>query len=163
VKRLLPSPSTSATLFAVWLVLNQSLSAGHLVLAALLAVAVPLVVGAPRDAGSTPRRPAVALRLAAIVLWDIVASSVQVARLILGPESRLRPAFFWVPLDVRDDYGIAVLAGIITMTPGTLSADLSEDRRLLLVHALHLDDEASTVATIKRRYEAPLREIFDRC
>jgi multicomponent K+:H+ antiporter subunit E len=94
------------------------------------------------------------------VLRDIVVSNVQVAWLILGPERRINPRFVWVPLDVRDPYGIATLAGIITMTPGTLSADLTDDRRFLLVHALNVADEGELIASIKARYEAPLRRIF---
>jgi multicomponent K+:H+ antiporter subunit E len=81
----------------------------------------------------------------------------DVAKRVLGPESAIRPAFVWVPLDIQDPHGIVALAGIITLTPGTLSSDLSEDRRHLLVHALHCEDEAALVADIKARYEAPLR------
>ena len=67
-----------------------------------------------------------------------------------------------MPLAIRDAHGVATLAGIITMTPGTLSADLTDDRRYLLVHAFNVDDEQALVASIKERYEAPLREIFER-
>ncbi|MFY7941343.1 MAG: Na+/H+ antiporter subunit E, partial [Burkholderiaceae bacterium] len=70
------------------------------------------------------------------------------------------PAFVWVPLTITDPHGIVALAGIITMTPGTLSADLSADRRHLLVHAFNVDDEAALIAAIKTRYEEPLLEIF---
>jgi len=107
------------------------------------------------------RHPGTALRLGLVVLWDIVVSNVEVARRILGAESRMKPAFVWVPLAIRDPHGIAALAGIITMTPGTLSSDLSEDGRHLLVHALHVDDAQALVASIKSRYEAPLMRIFE--
>jgi len=80
---------------------------------------------------------------------------------ILGPEERIRPGFVWVPLAIRDAYGTASLASIITMTPGTLSVDLSHDRRHLLVHALHVDDPAELIASIKSRYEQPLMAIFE--
>lgn len=161
MRRLLPSPGISAVLFVAWLLMNVSLSAGHLALAALLAVAIPLVLAPLR--GEQPRlhAPMVAVRLALVVLGDIVVSNIEVARRILGPESRIRPAFVWVPLAIRDPHGIAALAGIITMTPGTLSSDLSEDRRHLLVHALNVDDPEQLVASIKARYETPLIEIFD--
>ena len=106
------------------------------------------------------RRPLLAARLALRVLWDIVLSNIEVARRILGRESRIHPGFVWVPLDIRNGHGIAALAGIITMTPGTLSAELSADRRHLLVHCFNLEDAAATVAQIKRDYETPLREIF---
>ena len=95
------------------------------------------------------------------MLGDIVKSNIVVARQVLGPESRIRPAFVWVPLDIRDPHGIVALAGIITLTPGTLSSELSDDRRHLLVHAFNVDDEQALIAEIKQRYEAPLREIFE--
>ena len=77
---------------------------------------------------------------------------------------RIQPRFVWYPLAIRDPHGIVALAGIITMTPGTLSADLSDDRRHLLIHAFDVDDdaaEAALVADIRARYEAPLIEIFE--
>jgi multicomponent K+:H+ antiporter subunit E len=83
-----------------------------------------------------------------------------VARQILGPEARVKSTFVQVPLTIRDPHGIATLASIITMTPGTLSADLSDDRRFLLVHALHSDDPEALIEDVKRRYEEPLRAIF---
>jgi multicomponent K+:H+ antiporter subunit E len=71
------------------------------------------------------------------------------------------PGFVTVPLSIRDPYGIVSLASIITMTPGTLSVDLSADRERLLVHALHLRDPAALIASIKSRYERPLIAIFE--
>jgi multicomponent K+:H+ antiporter subunit E len=161
MSRLLPSPLTSAVLFVAWLLLNGSASTGHLLLAALLAIAIPFAAAPVRGERARIRHPGAAMRLAMVVLWDIVVSNVEVARRILGPESRLKPAFVWVPLSIRDPHGIAALAGIITLTPGTLSSDLSEDQRHLLVHALHVDDAQALVASIKSRYEAPLMHIFE--
>jgi multicomponent K+:H+ antiporter subunit E len=106
------------------------------------------------------RRPGLALRLLATLLWDIVVANLQVARRILGPEAAIRPRFVWVPLDIASDHGIVTLAAMITMTPGTLSAEVSADRRALLVHALDCDDASALVAEIKRRYERPLMEIL---
>ena len=83
------------------------------------------------------------------------------ARLILGRPRNLRPAFVVVPLDVRHDLAISLLANTISLTPGTVSAQLSEDRQSLLVHALDIDDQDALVATIKPRYEVPLKEIFE--
>lgn len=157
---LLPSPLLSLLLFAVWLLLNQSLSAGHLVLAALFALTVPIITTRLRGERVPLRAPATALRLFGVFLWDVLASNLAVLRQSLGPESSLRPRFVWVPLDIEDRHGIAILSSMITLTPGTLSADLSDDRRHLLVHALHAEDEQELVATIKSRYERPLMEIF---
>lgn len=158
---LLPAPLLSAVLFVSWLLLVGSLSAGHLALAAVLAIAIPLW-----SRKFLPEHPRVGAwgtvaRLMLVVLYDIVASAVTVARQILGPEDRIHPGFVWVPLSIRDPYGTASLASIITMTPGTLSVDLSPDRTLLLVHALHVDDAEGLVASIKSRYEQPLIAIFE--
>ena len=87
-------------------------------------------------------------------------SNIEVARRILGPESALRPGFVRVPIVLTDPQAIATLAGIITMTPGTLTCAVAPDGRSLLVHALHLEDADALVAEIKSRYEQPLMEIF---
>ena len=159
--RLVPAPLLSAMLFVGWLLLVGSVSAGHIALAGVLALAIPLWSERLR-----PDRPRIAawgavVRLTCVVLYDIVASAFVVARQILGPEERIRPGFVWIPLSIREPYGLASLASIITMTPGTLSVDLSEDRHHLLVHALHVDDPADLIASIKHRYERPLMAIFE--
>ncbi len=161
MKRLVPAPLLSATLFVVWLLLANTLDPAHVVLGALLAVVVPWFTERLRPERPRVRRPLVIARLGLTVLWDIVLSNIEVARRILGPEDAIRPAFVWVPLDLSDPHAIVSLAGIITMTPGTLSAELSADRRYLLVHAFNVDDEPALIAQIKARYEAPLKEIFE--
>lgn len=165
MSRLIPSPLSSVLVFAVWLLLNNTLDPAHLLLAALLALAIPLAVAPLRGPPPRIRHWNVALRLALVVLWDIVRSNIEVARRILGPERAIRPSFVWVPLQLRSPHGVLTLAGMITMTPGTISAELSPDRRLLLVHALHVEGgkegEAALVAAIKERYERPLIKIFD--
>lgn len=160
MKSWLPAPLLSLSVFVVWLLLVATVEPAHLLLAALLAVGLPLVAQRLREGNAGMRRPLLAARLALRVLWDILLSNIEVARRILGRESSIHPGFVWVPLDIRNGHGIAALAGIITMTPGTLSAELSADQRHLLVHCFHLEDAAATIAQIKRDYETPLREIF---
>lgn len=161
MKRWLPTPLLSALLFGVWLLLNNTLDAAHVVLAALLAVVVPRFTERLRPERPRIGKPLAIARLGLVVLWDIVLSNIEVARRILGPEDAIKPAFVWMPLDISDPHAIVSLAGIITMTPGTLSAELSADRRFLLVHVFNVDDEAALVAQMKARYEAPLKEIFE--
>jgi multicomponent K+:H+ antiporter subunit E len=167
MKRLLPRPLVSLLLLAVWLLLNNTVHPAHLLLGAALAVGIPLfssrlTVGTPRlPRLPTLRKGLLALRLGSVVFYDIIKSNLDVARLILGRESNIRPAFVWLPMDLNDDHAKAVLAGIITMTPGTLSSDFSEDGRWLLIHALNVPDQDALIADIKSRYEAPLKEIFE--
>lgn len=161
MNKLFPAPLLSLCVFVVWLLLVGSIEPGHLLLAAVQAVLLPLAAQRLRSGPAGIRRPLVAVRLLLVVLWDIVVSNIQVAKLILGHESKIHPGFLWLPLDVRNPHAIATLAGIITMTPGTLSTEVSADNRHLLVHCFSLDDEAGTIAQIKQRYEAPLKEIFE--
>ena len=159
MKTLLPFPLLSGLLALSWLAL-AGVSMANALLAVIVAVILPLALrpflqGLPRV-----HAPLTALRLAAVVLWDIVIANAVVARLVLGPQRRMRPAFLEVPLSIREPYGITLLASIITTTPGTVSAALSADGCVLRVHALDVDDAEKTVATIKRRYEQPLREIL---
>lgn len=156
-----PHPVTSAALLVMWLILNSTLSIAHVLLGLVLGWSIPWATRAIWNRQMQFRQPAVALRLIATVLYDIVVANLIVAKLILGPVRALRPGFVRVPLDVQHPYAIWTLASIITLTPGTVSSVLSEDRRSLLVHALDLDDEDALVAQIKERYEMPLKEIFE--
>lgn len=159
-RRWLPAPGLSLVLWLMWPVLNGSWSIGQLALGALLAWAIPLFTERLRGEKPPLRAPGVALRLLATVLQDIVLSNIDVARRILGREDRIQPGWVWVPLRLTDPHAIVALAGIITMTPGTLSARITPDRRHLLVHAFHLEDADSVVESIRTRYEDPLLEIF---
>ena len=147
-------------IFLTWLVLNGSASPGHLAFALLLALVVPALLGGLWPGDLVVRRPGLALRLLATLLGDIVVANLQVAARILGPETALRPRFIWVPLALRNRYAVSTFAAMITLTPGTLSADVTPDGRWLLVHALDVEDEAATVAELKRRYERPLAQIL---
>jgi len=161
MKRWIPQPLVSAMLLAVWLALNNTLHPAHLLLGAVLAITIPVWTSQSSIGRPKPRQLLTVIVLACIVLYDIVKSNIDVALLILGPEKNIQPAFVWVPLDLTDPHAKAALAGIITMTPGTLSSDFSEDGKYLLVHAFNVTDAAALVADIKARYELPLKEIFE--
>jgi multicomponent K+:H+ antiporter subunit E len=158
VKRGLPHPVVSGLVLAVWLGLHPSLAPIHLAGGVLLAVLVPRLLHRSLDVAGRVSRPWVALRLAGVVLWDIVTANVAVARRVLGSMSRLRPGFIEVPLDLAHPDAIALLASIIAITPGTVVADIDEAR--ILVHVLDLADPGGLVSEIKHRYERPLKEIF---
>ena len=162
MKKILPAPLLSAALFVLWLLLNRTLGVGHMLLAGLLAVAIPLLTAGLRPVPVRIRRPGVALRLLLTVAGDAVRSNIAVMRLLLRPASRRHPpGFVQVPLDLRDPNGLAALAMIVCLTPGTAWAELSLDRATLLLHALEVDDASAMAAQIKTRYERPLMEIFE--
>ena len=163
MKRLLPAPLLSAALFVLWLLLNQSLSPGNLLLALVVAWLVPLLTRGLRPLPVRIRRPGTVLRLGLTVVADTVASNLAVARLLLAPgRPRHAAAFVHIPLELRDPNALAVLAMIVCITPGTSWAELSSDHSVLLLHLLQLQEsDAAVVAEIKERYERPLMEIFE--
>jgi multicomponent K+:H+ antiporter subunit E len=163
MKRVLPHPLLSLTLATLWLLLANTFSAGQVVLGLLLGWLIPFATVSLWPQSVCVRKPLALLRYLAVVLYDIVAGSLRVARLILVRPARLRPAFVSVPLELKTDLAISLLANTISLTPGTVSVLLSGDRRTLTVHCLDTEDAAVTVAEIKHRYEAPLKAIFESC
>lgn len=162
MKRLLPMPLLSLALLLLWLLLNRSLSAGHLLLGTLLALCIPLLTQELRPLPVRVRRPLTIVRLLCRVLLDSVHSNIAVMRLLLLPDSRSHPpGFVHVPLDLRDPNALAVLAMIVCITPGTAWAELALDRSMLLLHVLEVDDAQAIANYIKQHYERPLMEIFE--
>ncbi|HPF27003.1 MAG TPA: Na+/H+ antiporter subunit E [Steroidobacteraceae bacterium] len=162
MKHWLPTPYMSLVILVFWLLLNSTVAPAQVLLGALLAVILPLSLRAFWPPAGRIGSPAVIAVLVARVLLDIVVASIDVARRILGPERELEPRFIWVPIDLANPLAVEALAGIVTLTPGTLTADVTEDRRYLLVHAFDVDDEQAVIALIRERYEEPLRLIFPR-
>jgi multicomponent K+:H+ antiporter subunit E len=161
MKRLLPFPLVSAGLFALWLMLNQSVSPGHILLGILAGLAGGWALAALEPPKAHPRRVVSFLRLAAAVIVDVVRSNIEVARIILGSQrNSRRSGFVEIPLELRNPYGLAMLACIITSTPGTLWVDFDAASGVLTIHVLDLVDRAEWVRTIKGRYERELLEIF---
>jgi multicomponent K+:H+ antiporter subunit E len=162
MKRLLPAPLLSASLFALWLALNPPLGAGTLLMAGLVAWALPVITAPLRPSRVRIRRPGVVLRLVLAVGVDVLVSNLQVARGILRSASRMPSSrFVTVPLELRDPSALAALAVITTVVPGTIWAELALDRSAVLLHVFEIDDEAAFVAHFKERYEQPLKEIFE--
>ena len=157
---LLPMPFHSLLLFIVWLLLNNSVSPGHIVLASFFAITIPWLVTGMRDDHPKILRPLLAIRYVLMVMKDIITANVEVALLIIGPTKKLKPGFVAIPLDVTTDLGITILASTVSLTPGTVSAEVSKDKAWLFVHALHLENEAELIESVKQRYERPIKEIF---
>lgn len=158
--RILPHPLLTLLLAVVWILLQNKITAGMFVFGLILGVIIPLLT-----AVWWPDRPRFRMgRMAAyavLVVRDIIVANVEVAWIVLTrPNDKLRPAWIEVPLDLTDPEAITMLAGTITLTPGTVSADLSDEGHSLLVHVLDTDDPDAVRDEIKTRYEARLKEIF---
>jgi multicomponent K+:H+ antiporter subunit E len=160
MKRMFPFPLVSAGLLMLWLLLNQTLSPGHLLLGGAVALAGGRLLAALEVPKGRLRRLAPIFRLAGLVAADIVRSNIAVALIVLGIKERDRKSgFVNIPLDLRQTYGLAILACIITSTPGTLWVTFDEASGLLTIHVLDLIDESQWIRTIKGRYERLLLEI----
>ncbi|MBC6438496.1 MAG: Na+/H+ antiporter subunit E [Rhodobacteraceae bacterium] len=159
--RLIPHPLLSLTLVLVWIGLVNTFTLGNLVLGTAFGLVIPMLTAA-----YWPNRPAIAhpLKIAEyilIVLWDIMVANVQVALIILFKrESAIRSQWILVSLELTSAEAITVLAGTITMTPGTVSATLAADGSAILVHCLHTGAPDGVRDEIKSRYERRLLDIF---
>jgi multicomponent K+:H+ antiporter subunit E len=160
MSRLLPHPGLSAFLALMWAVMVNDLTFGTLFLGLIFGLAVPLFT-APWWPGRPRVRFLPGFAYCGLVLWDIVVANFQVAAIILFKTNRdLRPAWLTIPLELGTPEAITVFAGTISLTPGTVSADVSACGKYLLVHALHAPDPPAEVAKVKARYEARLKAIF---
>jgi multicomponent K+:H+ antiporter subunit E len=149
-------------LFAIWLLLNDSMTPGQIVLGLAMTITVSLATAAMLRSRAHPGHLLVAVKLMFVVLLDITRSNIPVARIIFGSaKARSNSGFMQIPIDMRDPYGLATLACIVTATPGTIWAGLEPDGTALTIHVLDLQDEEAWVRTIKDRYERPLMEIFE--
>lgn len=160
MRKWLPHPLLTPTLAAIWLLLNNSVAPGQIALGLLLGWAIPRFTLAFWPERVRIRAPLALLCFVGVFLREVIVANLSVARLILAGPRVLRPAFVVVPLDLGEDLAISLLVNTICLTPGTVSARLSADRRRLLVHALDCGDADALVASIKTRFETPLKEIF---
>ena len=157
------SPFLVVALTALWLLLNQTLAPGQILLGLVLALGLAWAASALRPLQARLRRLDVAAHLVLVVFLDIVRSNVAVARVVLGLVSNreVHSGFLQIPLDLRDPHGLAALAVIVTSTPGTVWVGLSPEGDTLTLHVLDLQDEAEWIHVIKHRYERPLMRIFE--
>jgi multicomponent K+:H+ antiporter subunit E len=164
MKRWLPHPVVSLLLCVLWLLLNQTLYAGHILLGILLGIAAPILtrhlnpLGYPRM-----RAPLVVVRLLVFASIEVVRSCINVSRVILLSDyTGLKAQFIRVPLTMRDEYGLAALSCLINITPGTVWTELDPNSHELILHVFDLHDAAWWIETITTRYEQPLIEIFEK-
>ncbi len=162
MRRLFPAPLLSLALVALWLVLNNPYSLGQWIMAIVLGFAVPLLTQSLRPTPVTFKRPWVAFKLFMQVGKDVIGSNFRVLVGTLSRGDRMaQGGFVVVPLDLRDPNGLAVLAAIMCVIPGTVWSELALDRSSLLVHIFDMQDPELDIQLIKTRYERPLMEIFE--
>jgi len=161
LQRVLPHPGLSAMLLVVWLLMANSVTWGGVLLGAIFALVLPVFTQP-----FWPDRPKIMISrhlfyYAAIVLWDIVIANFQVAGLILFKRNRdLRSCWLVIPVTLNGSEALSMLTATISLTPGTVSTDVSADGQFVLVHALHVTDAEAEVARIEARYVVRLQRIF---
>ena len=161
MRRLFPSPLLSASLVAIWLLINESLSAGNWILALLLGWLLPLLFGSLRPQRPRIRRPLLLTRLILRVGYDVLLSVGEVAHgVFLSSRREPNSQFVVIPLELRDPSALASLAVITTVVPGTVWCELARDSSAVMLHVWDLQDEAEFIQMYKSRYEAALLEIF---
>jgi multicomponent K+:H+ antiporter subunit E len=158
---LMPHPLLTLILAIVWILLQNQVTAGMVVFGIILGILIPWATSIWWP--DTPKgfRMGKMVLYSFVVIWDIIVANIQVAWIVLTvPNAKLKPAWIVVPLELKQPEAITLLAGTITLTPGTVSADLSDEGHSLLVHVLHTDDPDAVRDDIKDRYERRLLEIF---
>lgn len=161
LRRLVPAPLLSSALLALWLALARSASPGQLLLGLALALSVPLLTSRLRVKARV-RRPLVVVRYIGTVAYDVLASSVEVAwGVVASPWRQRRSSFVVIPLELRDPAGLAALAMVTTIVPGTVWSEIALDRSRLMLHVWDVAEEDAFIRRFKARYEKPLQEIFE--
>ena len=160
MRRILPQPVLSAILLITWLLINNSIHPGSIVMGAIVALVVPWITHRFWEIRAEVKSPAALLGYLGVVLVDIIRANFVVARQVLGPNRALRSQLFEMELDLEGALPISVLAATITLTPGTVSCRISPDQSRLWVHALHAEDLNDEIAEIKKRYESRLMRVF---
>jgi multicomponent K+:H+ antiporter subunit E len=160
MRRRFPHPWTAAWLLAAWLLLQQSLAVPTIVLGVVLALALSWALGKLDLPRVRVRNLGMLPVLIVRVFGDIVRSNIAVAKIIVSPRPRITAGFVAIPLEITSAYALALLACIITATPGTIWVSHDSRRQVLLIHVLDVVDESTWIAHIKQRYERPLLRIF---
>ncbi len=162
VQRIFPHPLLTLLLTLVWCLLVNGISSGTVAFGLILGIVIPILTAAYWPKRPVMRKPLRVLEYILIVLWDIIVANVQVAIIVVFKRNAdMAPNWVAIPLELRTPEAIAILAGTITLTPGTVSADLSDEGHALLVHALDAPDPDAVRDSIKTRYERRLKEIFE--
>ncbi|MBH0237105.1 Na+/H+ antiporter subunit E [Methylobrevis albus] len=144
----------------LWATITESFSPANLVLGFLLSVLVLYVVREPVGQIGYLRRTRLIFGLIGMFLRELMLSAIKVAKVLMRRDMRLNPGFFAYPLTVDRDFEITLLANLITLTPGTMSVDVSDDRKTIFIHAIDVPDVDAAIADIRNSFEAKILETF---
>jgi multicomponent Na+:H+ antiporter subunit E len=140
-------------LAVVWAAITGNFAPGNLALGFVLGLLVLYLARPVIGTSDYARRLVQAIGLVLFFIWDLILSNLSVAYDVIRLRLYLRPGVIAIPLDARTDAEIALLANLITMTPGSLSLDVSADRQTLYLHAMHVDDPEALRRKIKDGFE----------
>ena len=152
---------STIALALLWCVLTRDMGLANVLAGLLLGWLAACFVAPP----GVPLRRIVSrapatLALASFFVWEMLVSNLRMARLVLAPRSHLRPAILAVPVEVESDAELALLSNLVTLTPGTLGLDVSEDRQTLFVHVLTADDFDAVRQDIRHGLARRVRRVF---
>mgnify|MGYP005850516963 CR=1 FL=1 len=144
-----------------WIALTGTFTPTNLIIGFVLGYGVlAMTQRLMAPSGYFTRAPKI-LGFALFFLWELATASVRMAITVLSPRLNVRPAVVAVPLDVRSNGAITLLANLITLTPGTLYLDVSADRRVMYIHTIYVDDLDEFRRHIKHGFERRVKEIIE--
>ncbi len=144
----------------VWVAISGSYSIPNLAFGFAIGWIVLFLVREQLQTAKAVIRPVALLLLIALFIKELVLSAFKVAKLVLSPSMDIKPGIFAYPLKVDRDFEITLLANLITLTPGTLSVDVSDDRRTLFVHGMDCSDPEQARRDISQGFERRILEAF---
>lgn len=161
-------------LAVIWMVLQRSISLADFVVGfalgfAIIALTQRVLIDEVTDLAASrrsaeissyPRQTWRVISFMGFALWSIVKSNIDVARIVIRPRLNIRPGIIAIPLDVKSEAGITLLANLITLTPGTVTLDVSSDRRTIYVHCIDIQDADAIRDDIKQSFERRVMELF---
>lgn len=152
----------SLLLALAWTALQGEVTLANLVVGYVIGYVILALLGKGGVMPSTlASRTARALELAAFFAWELVRANARVALDVLRPRTSIRPAVVAVPLDVTRDGEILLLSMLINITPGSVTVDLSDDRRTLYVHVMHITTAEASRREIKEGFERRVKLLFE--
>jgi multicomponent Na+:H+ antiporter subunit E len=153
----------AATFALIWTAITGNFSLANLIFGAILGVSALWIIRERTTGPKVLPRLLKVVSLTALFFWELGLSALKVTRLILTPDMKkaLAPGIIAFPLSVKSDEEITLLANLITLTPGTLSVDVSSDRKFLYVHAIVVPDKQALIADIASGFEAKIIEVFE--